>query len=324
MRPSPSMTRHLIDPEITSIVDSFPSMNLSAETLPTVRQDMSVSSDDEPDPVALYPNVTTTEMHIPGAQGDPDVRVLYYEPKRRRHPTPALVWMHGGGFVLGPADDDEFLCRRIADHTGAVVASVDYRLAPETTAPGQVEDSYAALRWLDEHAEELGVDRSSIAVGGASAGGGLAASLAILARDRAEVPVSFQLLIYPSLDDRTGTTTHPSPYAGEFIWTAADNGFAWEAVLGQPPGSEEVSPYAAAARTATAAELPPAFIAVGSLDLFVEENLAYAARLLRAGVPTELHIYPGAVHMYDFVPESRLAEQHFRDVLGALDRRLNG
>src|SRR5262249_10178152 len=161
-----------------------------------------------------------------------------------------------------------------------------YRLAPETAFPGAVEDCYAALRWLHAQAAALGVDESRIAIGGESAGGGVTAGLALLARDRGEVPRGFPLPLYPMLDRRTGTTAEPSPMVGEFGWNRGSNHFGWAALLGGDPGGAGTSPYAAAARAAELAGLPPAYIAVGTLDLFLEENIEYARRLMRAGVPT--------------------------------------
>lgn len=318
----PAGTRHLVDPEIAPVLDVFPPLGLTAETLPAVRAARAAPAPDAPDPRLLHPDVTTTERRIPGFEdGDPEVRVLHCEPRTRTTtPAPALVWIHGGGYVLGRADVDEVLCRRVADTTGASVVSVDYRLAPETREPGPVHDCYAALRWVHDNAGELGVDPGRIAVGGASAGGGLAATLAILARDLGELPVSFQLLVYPMLDDRTASTVRPHLHAGEFIWTPDDNRFGWASLLGREPGGDGVSPYAAAARVESVAGLPPAFVSVGALDLFLEEDIAYATRLLRAGIPTELHVYPGAFHGYDMVPEARVTRAHFRDLLTALGR----
>ncbi|MFE5395973.1 alpha/beta hydrolase [Streptomyces sp. NPDC056568] len=313
-------SRHLVDAEIAPLLNVFPPLALAPETLAAVREGQAAPVSDAPDPQTLFPDITTTETLIPGFEGDPDVRVLHYEPKDRTAPTGALVWIHGGGYVLGTADVDEILCRRISTETGATVVSVDYRLAPETRAPGQVHDCYAALRWVHDNAEDLGVDRARIAVGGASAGGGLAATLAILARDRGEIPVSFQFLVYPMLDDRTGTTVDSAPHAGEFIWTPGDNRFGWTALLGHRPGEDDVSPHAAAARVKSMAGLPPAFIAVGALDLFLDEDVAYANRLLREGIPTELHVYPGAFHAFDLVADARLSQAYHRDFLGALGR----
>jgi acetyl esterase/lipase len=255
-----------------------------------------------------FPDVDVTERHVPGPQGAPEVRVLVYLPKSAPRPLPALLWIHGGGYVLGSADQDDPQVKNIVDQIGCAAVSVDYRLAPETPHPGPVEDCYAALKWLQEHAAELGVDPGRIAIGGASAGGGLAAGLGLLARDRGEVPLAFQLLIYPMLDDRTVSHPDPHPYTGEFIWTHDANRFGWTSLLGQEPGSEGVSPYAAAARAEHLAGLPPTYICVGALDLFLEEDMEYARRLIREGVPTELHVYPGAYHGFNMAAEAQVTQ----------------
>ena len=220
-----------------------------------------------------------------------------------------LLHMHGGGFMM----TDPFLMPRlqgIATDCHCVVVSVDYRLAPETRYPGSLEDNYAALKWVHTHAEELGIDRSRIAVGGESAGGTHAASLAIHARDRNEVPIVFQLLIYPALDDRTGSTRPVPPAIGHFMWTARANRFAWSSLLGVPAGSSKVPAAAVPARVASVAGLPPAWIGVGSIDLFVEEDMEYARRLVHAGVATELLVVRGAFHGFDLlVPDAGSSKQ---------------
>jgi acetyl esterase/lipase len=199
----------------------------------------------------------------------------------------------------------------IATDCHCVVVSVDYRLAPETRYPGSLQDNYAALKWAHAHAEELGIDRSRIAVGGESAGGGHAASLAIHARDRNEVPIIFQLLIYPQLDDRTGSS-HPAPPAiGHFMWTPSANRLAWSSLLGVPAGSSKVPVSAVPARVASVAGLPPAWIGVGSIDLFVEEDMEYARRLVHAGVATELSVVRGAFHGFDLLLPDAEASQQF-------------
>jgi acetyl esterase/lipase len=204
-----------------------------------------------------------------------------------------------------------------------VVASVEYRLAPEHPFPAPVEDCYAALKWLSARSAELGVNRSRIAVGGASAGGGLAAGLALLTRDRAEVEVTFQLLIYPMIDDRNvapASETVPDT----FVWTRENNRMGWRAYLGREPGGADVSPYAAAARATDLTGLPPAYIPVGDLDLFLDENITYAQRLLAAGVPTELHVYPGAFHGFNgFVPSAEISRRFNADRDSALKRMLH-
>ncbi len=268
-----------------------------------------------------FPDIAVTERHVPGPDGAPDVRVLVYLPKHAPRPLPALLWIHGGGFVIGGADQDDVQVKRIVDQIGCAAVSVDYRLAPETPHPGPVEDCYAALKWLHANAAELGVDANRIAIGGASAGGGLSATLSLLTRDRAEVPLVFQLLIYPMLDDRT-VTADPHPYTGEFIWTRDANHFGWSALLGQEPGSDGVSPYAAAARAESVAGLPPTYICVGALDLFLEEDMEYARRLMREGVPTELHVYPGAYHGFNLAAEAQVSQAYVRDFVAALRRAL--
>ncbi|MGO8793238.1 MAG: alpha/beta hydrolase fold domain-containing protein [Candidatus Sulfotelmatobacter sp.] len=192
-----------------------------------------------------------------------------------------------------------------------LVVSVDYRLAPETHFPGSLEDNYAALRWLYTNADTLGIDRKRIAIGGESAGGGHAAALAIAARDRKEFPILFQLLIYPMLDDRTGSTRPVPPGIGEFVWNATSNRFGWTSLLGVPAGSPTVPAGAVPARVENVAGLPPAFISVGAIDLFAGEDIEYGRRLLEAGVPTELHVIPGAYHGYNLLaPQTTVSAIH--------------
>jgi triacylglycerol lipase len=304
-------TRHLVDPELLDALDAFPPMQFSPELLPALREDMkAMFASTGPAPA----DVMRTEKRIPGAPGDPDVRVLIYTPAKAETSRPALLNIHGGGYVIGAADMNDDRNYNFVQELGCVVVSVDYRLAPETAHPGPVEDCYAALKWLHGHAAELGIDTGRIAIGGESAGGGLTAGLALLARDRGEVPVAFQLLLYPMIDDRTES----HPHAGEFVWTSGHNRFGWASLLGRPPGGGDVSPYAAAARAADLAGLPPSFICVGALDLFVEENLEYARRLMRAGVPTELHVYPGVFHGFERAPEARVTRAAQRDYIEAL------
>jgi acetyl esterase/lipase len=313
-------TRHLVDQELLSMVDTFPGLNLTQETLSESRAFLDELNAQALAALPEFPNVIDSEERIPGPQGAPDVRVLIYRPKYASTATPALLWIHGGGYVLGKADGAEAQAKSIVSVTGCTAVVVDYRLAPETPHPGPVEDCYAALKWLYTNASDLGVDATRIAIGGDSAGGGLTAALALLTRDRGEVPLLFQLLIYPMLDDRTVTATDPHPYVGEYVWTPEANRFGWTSLLGQEPGSPGVSPYAAAARAEKLEGLAPAFIGVGTLDLFLEEDLEYARRLIRAGVPTELHIYPGAFHGFPLVADAKVSQAFARDYLNALTR----
>lgn len=312
-------SRHLVDPELTVLLDDVPTPTLTTELLEEMRAMRA------PAPVRLsqHSDPAVSEHFIPGPEGAPDVRVLVYLPTSVQGPLPVLLWIHGGGYIVGSADAEDPALRGIVSAIGCAAVAVDYRLAPETPYPGAVEDCYAALKWLYTHANELGIDPQRIAVGGSSAGGGLAAALALLTRDRREVPLIFQCLLAPMLDDRTCTLENPHPYTGEFIWTPQSNRFGWTALLGQEPGGPDVSPYAAAARAEHLEGLPATFIYVGSIDLFLEEDLEYARRLMRAGVLTELHVYPGAYHGFRMVPDARVTQTALQDQLAALKRAFN-
>jgi acetyl esterase/lipase len=229
---------------------------------------------------------------IAGLDDDPDLEVRVYRPAGVGQDAPALLWIHGGGLVLLDAASDEANCAQRAVNIGCVVVSVDYRLAPEAPFPAAVRDCYAALSWLADNTAELGVDPARIAIGGASAGGGLAAGLALMARDRGGPDICFQLLVFPMLDHRN--VTHSSQVITDGrVWNRAANVAAWGYYL---DGAVEVSPYASPAIATDVAGLPPAYIPVGDLDLFCDEDVAYAQALGRAGVPVELRVYPGAFH----------------------------
>jgi acetyl esterase/lipase len=262
--------------------------------------------------------VDTEDRKIPGPDKEPDVAIRIYQPTLRSKPAPALLWIHGGGFVLGTLDMDEVMLKRISHEIGCVICSVEYRLAPEHPFPAPLEDCYSALKWLSMNSRELNVDRDRIAVGGDSAGGGLAACLALLARDRAEVNISYQLLIYPTFDDRNIAPASPT-LPDTLLWTRENNFLGWQSYLGKEFGSESLSPYAAAMRAKNLTGLPPAYIAVGELDLFLQENIVYSQRLLDVDIPTELHIYPGAFHGFDsFVPGARISQRFTVDYCTAL------
>lgn len=314
-------SRHRVDPELAPILDILPVAQLTAESLPAIRAAGAAMLGSIP--VPDFPGLSVGERLVPGPEGAPDVRVLVYRPEPQAAPTAGLLWVHGGGYVSGSAAAEDIRARALAAALGCVLVSVDYRLAPEVPHPGPLEDCYAALRWLHASAAELGVDPARLAVGGGSAGGGLAAALALLARDRGEVPLVFQCLLAPMLDDRTVTLDPPHPYAGEFIWTRDANRFGWASLLGHEPGGEGVSPYAAAARAEDLAGLPATFISVGALDLFLEENMEYARRLTRAGVSVELHVYPGVYHGFQMVPQAQVTKAAERDQISALRRALS-
>lgn len=262
-----------------------------------------------------------SERMIPGRNGAPDVRIYIVNAgKKGDQPRPAILHMHGGGYVLGTAKMMLRSLQEVAEKLDCVIVSVDYRLAPETRFPGSLEDNYAGLKWLHDNAGQLGVDRKRIAVMGESAGGGHAAMLAIAARDRGEVPLVLQALVYPMLDDRTGSTRQVAPHVGTIGWTSAHNRFGWSALLGVPAGSDEVPYGAVPSRVEKLAGLAPAFIGVGDLDLFVDEDVEYARRLKAAGVPTELRVIPGVPHGFDVVPWTAQTKQFRTDLYAALNK----
>jgi triacylglycerol lipase len=280
-------------------------------------------------PVAVDPKVTEaiaqTVRQAPGPAGASEIALTIYQPRDSKGALPCIYHIHGGGYVGGAAAQLEPLHRPMSYDLECVIVSVDYRLAPEHPFPAGIEDCYAGLAWTFANAEILGIDCNRIGVMGESAGGGLAAALALLARDRGEYKLAFQHLIYPMLDDRTCVTAAPNPVAGEFIWTPHNNRFGWTSLLGREPGGPDVSPYAAAARAADLTGLPPAFIACPTLDLFIDEDVAYAQRLMRAGLPVELHVYPGGFHGFDiFGGDAPVSIRARRDSREALRRTLRG
>jgi acetyl esterase/lipase len=264
----------------------------------------------------------TTERRLIHPDAGHEVAVLVHRPGDIPVAAPAIIYAHGGGFLVGSAEMVRVANQRMAHDAGCLVVSVDYRLPPETPHPGPVEDCYAALEWLYQNAAGLGVDRNRIGVAGESAGGGLAAALALLARDRGKIPLVHQHLTYPMLDDRT-CAANANPFAGEFVWTPHQNCMGWSALLGEAAGGAGVSAYAAPARMENLAGLPSTFIAVGALDLFAEENLEYARRLMRAGVATELHIYPGAYHGFELADDAAVTKAANHASINALRRALS-
>jgi len=317
----PSGSRRLVDPQLLPLLDAWPQIELTREMLPEVR---AMDRLPMPELSVAAAAVELTRRTAPGPAGAPDVRMLVYRPGDAKGELPCIFHIHGGGYVIGSVDAQEPQHRDMAATLGCTIITVDYRLAPETVFPGAIEDCHAALSWVFANAGQLGVDPARIGLMGESAGGGLAASLALLTRDRGEYRLAFQHLIYPMLDDRTCSRADPHPHAGEFIWTAHNNRFGWAAILGVEPGSDGVSPYAAAARADDLTGLPPACVATGGLDLFLEEDMEYARRLMRAGVPVELHVYPGGFHGFDFDPAADVSARARRDSMAALSRFLKG
>jgi acetyl esterase/lipase len=302
--------KDLLDPELRPALDAFELPSIDAEGVAAVRTASFASPD-------LSDAVTRTEYQV---LGDPPVPVRVHRANDAVGLLPAVITIHGGGYVIGSYDMDDPVLDRWCPGLGVVGVSVEYRLAPETRYPGPLEDCYAALRWTYDNASELSIDKERIGIYGLSAGGGLAAALALLARDRGEVPVAFVLLDCPMLDDRQRT---PSIRAdGLYVWGSASNEFGWRAYLGALYGSDEVPAYAAAARAGDLAGLPPTCVIVGSIDGFRDEDIGYAQRLNQAGVACELHVIAGLPHAYLLVPGAAAVQLAMHCMDDWLARRL--
>jgi acetyl esterase/lipase len=274
---------------------------LSSATLPQMRVGMAAYTP------PLLPAPEVMKRTIPGPKSSPDVTV-YVTGAKSGASKPAVLHMHGGGYIAGSAQMNRPDMQELALKHDCVAVSVEYRLAPETPFPGSLEDNYAGLQWLYKNATELGVDRSRIAIKGESAGGGHAAALAIRARDIGEIPICLQVLVYPMLDDRTASTVPAPASVGKYVWTPANNRFGWTSLLGRPAGSSQAPPNSVPARVNDLTGLPPAWIGVGSIDLFAAEDLTYGRRLLEAGVSTEIQVVPGAFHGFDLIaPQAPLS-----------------
>lgn len=295
----------LMDPEIAVAIASAPINGpLSAEVLPAMRSNMRTLAA----AMELTDQVVRTDHEIESPDGF-RFAIRVHRAVDAPGGQPIVVWLHGGGMIAGTHLIDDIRFDKWCPAFGVVGVAVDYGLAPERPYPGPLEDCYTALRWAHDHAVEIGGDPARIGIGGNSAGGGLAAGLGLLARDRGEIAVAWQALVYPMLDDRMITTSSSWDVP---IWPPASNDFGWSAYLAGVGGrgGADVPAYGAPARAADVAGLPPTFIGVGALDGFLDEDVDYATRLLRAGVPTELHVYPGAPHGFDLMmPGTQLARR---------------
>ncbi|MDA9230897.1 alpha/beta hydrolase [Alphaproteobacteria bacterium] len=256
----------------------------------------------------LPEDVTLEVISFTGSQGH-SVELRSMRPKQPTSPTlPLVYWMHGGGYILGSADQDDPLMAKFAHELGCIAVSVDYRLAPETPYPGPLNDAYEGLCHLVENAETYPIDTDRMVIGGASAGAGLAAGLALRVRDEAAFGLAGQVLLYPMIDD-TNVAAPSDTLENTAVWSREANLYGWTSYLGTTPGGPDIAEYAAPARATDLSGLPPTYLPVGALDLFLDEDMDYAQRLLKAGNACELHIFPGAVHGFNgFMPMARISQ----------------
>lgn len=303
-------------PELLEILQKQPKVDLNKD-LDSMRKFKLPNLDKSPD-------VLTTTRMIKGPESDLLVKI--YEPRlRKNEKLPVVFWIHGGGYVLGHPDGDDGLCESFVKEINCVVVSVDYRLAPEHPYPAAIEDCYAGLKWTADSVEELRIDSSRIAIAGASAGGGLTAALALMARDRGKVKIAFQMPLYPMIDDRNVTSSSYEINEDHLptAWNRESNIAAWKMYLADNL-TGEISPYAAPARAKDLTGLPPAYTCVGQLDPFRDETIEYVLRLAQAGVPVEFHLYPGCFHGFDSIFNNvEISRQARNEYINALKKALN-
>ncbi|MDJ0865536.1 MAG: alpha/beta hydrolase [Myxococcota bacterium] len=302
------MSESPFDPEYRSVARFLPRGIARSWSLPLIRLlDVLVGLRSDPENVDIEETgAGPVRVHRPTAAGGDRL--------------PAVMWFHGGGFLIGTPKQDDVLCRRIADELGAIVVAPEYRLAPEHPFPAALDDAYAALRWLAKRDE---VDESRIAVAGASAGGGLAAQVALHARDRGEVRLAAQILVYPMLDDRTVLRTDLDE-SGHRLWDNRSNRIGWSSYLGHQAGAVAASRIAVPSRNEDLRGLPPAWIGVGALDLFYDENMAYADRLRAADVACETITIDGVFHGFDGIVQDSSATKRFRESMFEAMRKALG
>ena len=307
-------TRHLVDREIAPIIDLFPRVDLDAAPIAQIRARAAETYAILPPPV-----IAPEKLVVPSIHGGPDIMVFLYRPATTHPDGGAILHIHGGGMVMGSVEQMQAGPAALAAAAGVPVVSVEYRLAPEHPFPAPQEDCHSALSWLAAQADAFGFNANRIVVAGESAGGGLAAALTIMARDLGGPAVAGQLLTYPMLDHRTGSEACPynNPTTGEFIWTRASNRFGWAALQGDYKAADARRGWFSPSLAGDLSNLPPAYIATGSLDLFFDENLDYARRLVAAGVPVDLHSYAGAIHAFNAIPDAALSQRFNGGLLAA-------
>lgn len=309
-------TKHLID-DIKNILDHLPdlmSTPLSSENYLAKRDAYGVIAAEMAKDQPAIEGIETLKLIAKNTQDDFEVPLFLHRPSDATAPLPCLLWIHGGGYIIGSAESDGYMAKQLALTLNCAVAVVDYRLAPEHAYPAPLYDCYAALNLLMSDAESLKINKNKVAILGVSAGGGLAASLSLLNRDEAGHDLCGQVLIYPMLDD-TNVAPASGPDDDFFVWQRASNLFGWQSYLGRLFGQIDIPPYAAAARAKNLSGLPKTLIVVGDMDLFAGEDVIYAGKLINAGVPTDLHVYAGVCHGFDGIaPNSAPAQRCKKEI----------
>ncbi|WP_048746620.1 alpha/beta hydrolase [Paenibacillus sp. P22] len=309
-----------LNPEIKEMFSYLPEVIYTRENLNAKRNEMNEMFAGIAATLPANDAVLTSEKHVPGAEGDPDVRIKIYEPRVKEETLPGVLYLHGGGYILGSADMMDPTLQQLVSELDCVIVSVDYRLAPEHPYPAPLDDCYAALIWFSKNAEELGVDSSRIAVIGPSAGGGLTAAVSLLARDRKGPAIAFQMPLYPMIDDRM-TSKSFNQITDRRVWNDEKTQFGWKMYLGD---LDEGTQYAAPARATDLSGLPPTYTCVGDLDPFRDETIDYVTRLTQAGVPTEFHLYPGGFHGFEeYFPTAEISRRVVDGYKTALKRALH-
>jgi acetyl esterase/lipase len=308
-----------VHPELQNALKKSPSIHYSKNNLWLIRLLISLL----PTPKAPK-DVSIKNIVIDNRDGSTKIRLRIYQPADPVSATPVLIWMHGGGYIIGKPEMEDSVCIHFVRELGISIVSVDYRLAPKFPFPAGLEDCYFALMWAKANSAQFGFDVTRIGVGGTSAGGGLAAALAQLALDRKEASPIFQLLTYPMLDDRTVFRTDIDD-SNSPAWSQKNNRFGWESYLGKNFGKEEAPPHAVPARRSDLSGLPNAWVGVGTLDVFFDENKIYAQRLREAGITCELEIVQGAFHGFDVIdPNLPIVQDFRRSQIAALRKYLVG
>ncbi|TSI05129.1 alpha/beta hydrolase [Lysinibacillus sp. BW-2-10] len=306
--------RERVNPEFLTTLDNFPGLSLNTDALDQIREGLKTLN-----PPVVQTEVIIEDVTIKGPDQN-DLRLRVYKPQDVKGTLPGLLWIHGGGYVLGTVEQDDALCGKYVNEANCIVVAVDYRLAPEHPYPAPIEDCYAAVCWMVNEAAQLAIDVNKIGVAGSSAGGGLTAALTLLARDRQFPKIHLQLPLYPMIDDRNNTPSANEITEG-MIWNQQLNEEGWKMYLGDLYGTDHIPSYAAPARATDYSNLPTTYTFIGQLDPFRDETISYVSNLVQAGVDVEFHLYPGAYHAFEGLnPDSPIAQYATNEYINAIKR----